>query len=104
MPASWRRRVLASDEETAPAMRWRRSFNAAMKWLTVDPVPTPTVIPSSKYSRAACAAAFFFEAASICDLRKKLCPLARPQLRHFLSRQLVALERAHHQPIHQGMH
>src|SRR5688500_19761304 len=94
MPASFSSRALASDDETAPAMRWRRSFSAAMKWLTVEPVPTPTFIPSSTYSRAASAAAFFFESASMCDLRKKLCPLARAQLRLFLNRRLVGLRSA----------
>ena len=30
-----------------------------MKWLTVEPVPTPTVMPSSSQASAACAALRF---------------------------------------------
>jgi hypothetical protein len=50
--------VDASELETAPAMRERIAARAVMKWLTVEPVPTPTTIPSFRKSSAACATRF----------------------------------------------
>src|SRR5690606_22283999 len=45
-------RVLCSELDTAPAMRWRILASASMKQATVEPVPTPTIMPSSTNSMA----------------------------------------------------
>ena len=47
MPCAASRRELASELETAPTMRSRMPASASMKWLTVEPVPTPTMLPSA---------------------------------------------------------
>ena len=39
-------------------MRERRAASAAMKWFTVEPVPTPTIMSSSTKARAASAQSF----------------------------------------------
>ncbi len=58
MPASRRRFALASELDTVPAMRALRAARAAMKWFTVEPVPTPTIMSSSTKARAASAQSF----------------------------------------------
>ena len=47
MPCARRRCVLCSELDTVPAMRSRKRASASMKYATVEPVPTPTIIPSS---------------------------------------------------------
>ena len=41
------RAVLASELETAPAIRSFMPASASMNLLTVEPVPTPTMLPGS---------------------------------------------------------
>src|SRR5688500_12898544 len=53
MPCARSRSVLLSELDTAPAMRLRAPASASMKWLTVEPVPTPTRAPSGTWSSAA---------------------------------------------------
>src|SRR5579863_1363994 len=65
MPRSLRRLALASELETAPSSRPLMAARASMKWLTVDPVPTPTMETSFTYSMAASAAFFFLSSALI---------------------------------------
>ena len=45
MPWSRSRWLLRSLLDTAPAMRSLMPASASMKWLTVEPVPTPTTLP-----------------------------------------------------------
>jgi hypothetical protein len=47
MPCARKRCVLCSELDTAPSMRSRMRASASMKNATVDPVPTPTIMPSS---------------------------------------------------------
>jgi hypothetical protein len=42
MPCARSRSVLATELDTAPAMRPCIVASASMKWFTVEPVPTPT--------------------------------------------------------------
>ena len=56
MPAACSRALLASELETAPrAPRPGCRARASMNRLTVEPVPTPMVAPSSTSASAACA-------------------------------------------------
>ena len=59
MPWARSRAVLASELETAPAMRFLSGASASMKKLTVEPVPTPITSPSRTNSIAASAARCF---------------------------------------------
>jgi hypothetical protein len=45
--------VLATELDTAPAMRSLIVASASMKWLTVEPVPTPTTAPGTNIQRRA---------------------------------------------------
>ena len=58
MPASRSRFALASELDTVPEIRDRRAASATMKWFTVEPVPTPTIMSSSTKARAASAQSF----------------------------------------------
>ena len=49
MPCDFRRAVLCSELDTAPWMRSFHAANASMKYATVEPVPTPTIMLSSTY-------------------------------------------------------
>ena len=61
MPWAARRRELASELETAPAIRARLPASASMKKLTVEPVPTPMTVPGwMNWSAAAAARCFFW--------------------------------------------
>src|SRR3546814_18605839 len=56
MPGPGRRAVLCSELETAPSTLCRMRARASMNQATVEPVPTPTIIPSSTNSMAFSAA------------------------------------------------
>src|SRR3546814_9628756 len=56
MPWPRRRAVLCSELETAPSTLCRMRARASMNQATVEPVPTPTIIPSSTNSMAFSAA------------------------------------------------
>src|SRR5690606_20092575 len=56
MPWPRRRALLCSELDTAPSIRCRMRARASMKYATVEPVPTPTSIPSSTNSMAFSAA------------------------------------------------
>ena len=45
MPCCFRRSVLCTELDTAPATRTGMRASASMNWLTVEPVPTPTMLP-----------------------------------------------------------
>ena len=79
MPCDSRRRVLATELDTAPAICPRREARASMKKLTVDPVPTPTMPPAPTSSRAASAARCLLESWIMVTAvpLKQLCPLSR---------------------------
>src|SRR5450631_1601873 len=47
MPCCWSRAVLCSELDTAASMRSRTAPSASMKWATVEPVPTPMMLPCS---------------------------------------------------------
>ena len=53
MPSARRRRLLSSLLDTAPATRCFIVPSASMKWLTVEPVPTPTTVPGTTWASAA---------------------------------------------------
>ena len=59
MPWPCRRTVLALLLDTAPAMPSRSVASASMKWFTVDPVPTPMMLPGSTCVSAAWATMAF---------------------------------------------
>ena len=45
MPWPFRRSVLCTELDTAPATRTGMRASASMNWFTVEPVPTPTMLP-----------------------------------------------------------
>src|SRR5438105_122941 len=53
MPCLVRRSELLSELDTAPATRTGIFASASMKWFTVEPVPTPTMLPGWTYVIAA---------------------------------------------------
>ena len=59
MPAARSAAADASELGTAAATSSGRAASSSMKNAAVDPVPTPTVIPSCTYAIAAAAAARF---------------------------------------------
>src|SRR4249919_775705 len=52
MPCALSNFVLFSELETVPSIRDFIRASASMKKATVEPVPTPTMLPSSTYSAA----------------------------------------------------
>ncbi len=94
MPTAARRVDDATELETAPFMRPANGASASMKWLTVDPVPTPRTARSGMKGSAARAAIRFLSSALAMMVlspmtldddgpkrlsQKRLCPLARAQ-------------------------
>src|SRR5690606_6853072 len=89
MPCPRRRRVLCSELETAPAMRCRIRASASMKKATVEPVPTPTMLPSSTYSMAFSPARRLASDMSGLLEGKKQFPLRRRHRQHRQARTLA---------------
>ena len=77
MPAASRRAVDALELETAARIRSERAASAAMKKFTVEPVPTPTTVPSETCEIAASAARCLFRSVSLDTLASRRNDCAR---------------------------
>src|SRR5690606_27635223 len=84
-----KRAVLCSELETAPAMRCLTRASASMKKATVEPVPTPTMLPSSTYSMAFSPARRLASDMSGLLEGKKQLPLRRRHRQHRQARALA---------------
>src|SRR5690606_540822 len=89
MPCPRKRAVLCSELETAPAMRCLTRASASMKKATVEPVPTPTMLPSSTYSMAFSPARRLASDISGLLEGKKQFPLRRRYRQHRQARTLA---------------
>src|SRR5688500_3851417 len=81
MPWPISSRLLCSELDTAPSRRDFIRASPSMKKATVDPVPTPTTLPSSTNSSAFSAASFFCASRDIggsgSGLERKDAPVLR---------------------------